>query len=150
MACSAGDGEGGLKPIDHKAKAKRAALNALRRARRAAEQAGVKLSEWEGEFLGSVEGRVEKYGRAFADPDLGAMNGALSLRQGIKLKEIAAKTRRKGDAGDAKAPKTATFGARKSGFGKSQPRKSGFGKPKSGGLKRRSSFSKRSEKLQGK
>lgn len=153
MACSAGDGEDGLKPIDDKAKAKRAALNALRRARRAAELAGVKLSDWEGEFLGSVEGRVEKYGRAFADPDLGAMNGALSLRQGIKLKEIAAKTRRKGDAGDAgdaKAPKTATFGARKSGFGKSQPRKSGFGKPKSGGLKRRSSFSKRSGKLQGK
>jgi hypothetical protein len=52
-------------------KAKRAALNALRRARRSADKAGVKLSEWEGEFLGSVETRVEKYGRAFGDPEKG-------------------------------------------------------------------------------
>jgi len=42
------------KPPDPKAAAKRAALNALRRARRAADKAGVELSEWEGEFLGSV------------------------------------------------------------------------------------------------
>ena len=78
---------------DQRAQAKRAALNALRRARKAAEKSGVALSEWEGEFLGSVEGRVEKYGRAFGDPDKGAPGTSLSLRQAVKLKEIASKAK---------------------------------------------------------
>jgi len=47
------------KAPDLREKAKRAALNALRRAKRIAEKTGVPLSEWEGEFLGSVEGRLE-------------------------------------------------------------------------------------------
>ena len=76
---------------DQRAQAKRAALNALKRARRAAEQAVVALSEWEGEFLGSVAERVASYGRAFADPEKGAPGAALSSRQGVKLKEIVAK-----------------------------------------------------------
>jgi hypothetical protein len=58
-------------PPDLRAQAKRAALNALRRARRAALKAGVDLSAWEGEFLGSVEQRLETFGRAFADPEKG-------------------------------------------------------------------------------
>jgi hypothetical protein len=78
-------------PPDRRAQAKRSALNALRRARRAAERAGVKLSEWEGEFLGSVAERVSTYGRAFGDPEKGAPGAALSARQGVKLKEIASK-----------------------------------------------------------
>ena len=49
------------------------------------------LSEWEGEFLGSVEDRVKTYGRAFADPEKGGQGQALSIRQTRKLKEIAAK-----------------------------------------------------------
>jgi hypothetical protein len=73
------------------AQAKRAALNALRRARKAAEKNNVALSEWEGEFLGSVEGRVEKYGRAFGDPEKGLAGTSLSVRQAVKLKEIAGK-----------------------------------------------------------
>jgi hypothetical protein len=76
---------------DRKAQAKRAALNALKRARRAADKAGVELSGWEGEFLGSVAERVTTYGRAFADPEKGAPGAALSARQGVKLKEIVAK-----------------------------------------------------------
>ncbi|MEJ0040795.1 MAG: hypothetical protein WDM81_00580 [Rhizomicrobium sp.] len=48
------------------------ALRALKKARKAAETAGVTLSDWEGEFLGSVETRVEKYGRAFRDPEKAA------------------------------------------------------------------------------
>ena len=80
---------------DQRAQAKRAALNALKRARRAAEQAGVALSEWEGEFLGSVAERVASYGRAFADPEKGAPGAALSSRQGVKLKEIVAKAKGK-------------------------------------------------------
>ena len=78
---------------DRRAQAKRAALNALKRARRAAERSGVKLSDWEGEFLGSVESRVEKYGRAFGDPGKGAPGTSLSTRQTIKLKEIAGKAK---------------------------------------------------------
>ena len=76
--------------------AQRAALNALRRARRAADKAGVTLSEWEGEFLDSVSDRVKTHGRAFGDPELGAPGQALSALQGRKLKEISAKA--KGEA----------------------------------------------------
>lgn len=73
--------------------AQRAALNALRKARRTADKAGVALSDWEGDFLGSVEDRVKTYGRAFGDPELGAPGQALSAMQTRKLKEIAAKAR---------------------------------------------------------
>jgi hypothetical protein len=81
------------KPQDKKAAAKRAALNALKRARRLADRAGVKLSDWEGEFLGSVADRVKTYGRAFGDPEKGAPGEALSALQAVKLKEIAAKAK---------------------------------------------------------
>lgn len=86
------------KPVDQRAAARKAALNALRRARRLASKAGVELSEWEGEFLGSVENRVETYGRAFGDPEKGAAGQALSALQIVKLKEIAAKARKAGKA----------------------------------------------------
>ena len=78
---------------DPRAQAKRAALNALRRAKRAADRAGVDLSAWEGEFLGSVAERLNTFGRAFGDPEKGAAGAALSIRQGMKLKEISAKAR---------------------------------------------------------
>ena len=81
------------KAPDSKAQARRAALNALRRAKRAALRTGVELSDWEGEFLGSVEQRVETFGRAFADPEKGAPGRALSARQTVKLKEITAKAK---------------------------------------------------------
>ena len=73
--------------------AQRAAINALKRARRSAEKAGVSLSEWEGEFLDSVGDRIKTYGRAFGDPEKGAPGQALSSMQGRKLKEITAKAR---------------------------------------------------------
>lgn len=72
-------------------RAKRVALKALRKARLAAEKSGVKLSDWEGEFLVSVEGRLETYGRAFGDPEKGSPHSSLSIRQSVKVKEIAAK-----------------------------------------------------------
>ena len=81
------------KPTDPRAQAQKAALNALRRARRTAERTGVDLSEWEGEFLGSVSERVETYGRAFGDPEKGAPGQALSALQTVKLKEITAKAK---------------------------------------------------------
>ena len=86
-----------------RAQAKRSALNALRRARRAADKAGVELSEWEGEFLGSVADRLKTFGRAFGDPEKGGAGEALSMLQRVKLKEIAVK---------AKGEKPARFGRR--------------------------------------
>ncbi len=96
-------------PLDPRAQAKRAALNALRRAKRTANRAGVDLSSWEGEFLGSVEERLNTYGRAFGDPEKGAAGAALSVLQGVKLKEISAKAR--GEPRFAKKS-PGTFGAR--------------------------------------
>jgi len=83
-----------LSPFEAQRKAaQRAALNALGRARRAAEKAGVSLSDWEAEFLDSVSERVETHGRAFGDPGKGAPGQALSAMQGRKLKEISAKAK---------------------------------------------------------
>ena len=98
------------KTQDPKAQAKRAALNALRRAQRKAARAGVALSAWEDEFLGSVSERVKTYGRAFADPDKGAPGQALSAMQAVKLKEIAAKA-----GGEAKKPAKPRSGFRRRG-----------------------------------
>src|SRR5438477_12705301 len=78
-----------------RARAKRAALRALQKTRAAVAENGADLSEWENEFLGSVEERVETYGRAFGDPEKGTPGASLSIRQGGKLKEIAAKARGK-------------------------------------------------------
>jgi len=83
------------RPVDSRERAKRAALNALKRAKRAAAVNGTALSEWEGEFLGSVEERVAQYGRAFRDPEKGAPQASLSMRQSVKLKEISAKAKGK-------------------------------------------------------
>jgi len=80
-------------PPDPKAAAKRAALNALKRARRQAVRSGVKLSDWEGEFLGSVEDRLKTYGRAFGDPEKGGAGQVLSIMQHVKLKEITTKAK---------------------------------------------------------
>lgn len=91
-----------------KAATKRAALNALKRARRAADKAGVKLSDWEGEFLTDVGERVKTYGRAFGDPEKGAMGEALSMMQTVKLKEITAKAK-----GEKKGLQRKPFGRRK-------------------------------------
>ena len=83
-----------VSPLEaRKAAAKRAALNALPRPRRTADKAGVKLSDWEGEFLTDVSERVKTYGRAFGDPEKGAMGEALSALQTVKLKEISAKAK---------------------------------------------------------
>jgi len=71
--------------------ARRKALNALKRAKRAADKAGIALSEWEDEFIEGVSDRIKTYGRAFGDPEKGAPGQALSSMQGRKLKEITAK-----------------------------------------------------------
>jgi hypothetical protein len=100
-------------PPDPRAAAKRAALGALKRARRLALRTGAKLSDWEGEFLGSVEERIKTFGRAFGDPDKGAPGEALSIRQRFKLKEIALKAKAGGE-GRADQRRNGGFGRRRS------------------------------------
>jgi hypothetical protein len=74
---------------------------ALRRIRRLKKASGrlsdadrKALSEWESEFLDSVETRLDTYGSAFADPNLGDEEEALSIRQEGKLREVGRKVRR--------------------------------------------------------
>jgi hypothetical protein len=93
------------KPPDRREAAKRAALNAVKRVRRAALKAETPLTDWEGEFLGSVSERLGRFGRAFADPEKGAPGSALSVRQGVKLKEIASKAAGKPRKGFRRAGK---------------------------------------------
>jgi hypothetical protein len=102
-------------PPDPKAALKRAALNALKRARRTADRAGIELSEWEGEFLESVAERVKTYGRAFADPEKGGPGAPFSVLQAVKLKEITAKA--KGEKREFKRKPFKRRGEAKSGEG---------------------------------
>ena len=89
------------KPLpDRKELAKKAAVRALDRAKRVAARAGVELSAWEDEFLGSVTERVKTYGRAFSDPEKGDPRAPLSMMQAVKLKEITAKAK-----GDKRPPR---------------------------------------------
>lgn len=99
-------------PPDPRAQARRAALSALKRARRTADRAGVDLSPWEGEFLGSVEERLKTFGRAFGDPEKGAPGAALSVMQGMKLKEIVAKAKAGSTPADGGKPAKRNFKSR--------------------------------------
>jgi hypothetical protein len=78
-----------------------AALRKLRRAIAEAEARGeeVKFSDWEEEFTGSLEERLEKFGSAFRDRAKGDLSEPLSTRQKAKLGEIARKARGKGGSG---------------------------------------------------
>jgi hypothetical protein len=67
------------------------ALRIIRRVQKQAAAENRDLSDWEKDFLASVEERLERFGSAFADPDKGALCGPLSLRQGLKLKQIGKK-----------------------------------------------------------
>jgi len=68
-------------------------LAKVRRIQAAADAAGVELTEWEGDFLGSLEQRIDAYGPAFRDPEKGAPGATLSRLQAQKLKEVAKKAR---------------------------------------------------------
>ena len=75
--------------------------------------AEAEVSDWEGEFLESVEARLDTYGRAFADPEKGARDSAVSMRQHRKLREIVAKVT--GEAGPA------SKGAQQGGLARRKP-----------------------------
>jgi hypothetical protein len=90
----------------------RKALRKIARARRAAEESGsedTQLSEWEDEFIGSVEDRLNKFGSAFGDPEKGNLDEPLSGRQSSKLREIHKKT-----SGKARKPMSRGKGFAKS------------------------------------
>ncbi len=84
----------GKKTDDKKTKK---ALARVRRALRKKEtlEGDAALSEWEDEFIGSLEERLEEFGSAFADLEKGDMDEALSWRQAAKLREVEKKARGK-------------------------------------------------------
>ena len=86
-------------PPSERDRVKKAAISALKKAKRIAARTGVELSEWEDEFLGSVAERVQTYGRAFGDADKGDLAAPLSVMQGRKLKEITKKAKGEKPAG---------------------------------------------------
>ncbi|WP_429911718.1 hypothetical protein [Glycocaulis sp.] len=61
----------------------------------AAREARALLTEWEDEFLGSVEERLNTFGSAFTDPEKGSLDEPLSQLQAAKLKELEAKAKGK-------------------------------------------------------
>lgn len=61
----------------------------------AAREARALVTEWEDEFLGSVEERLNTFGSAFTDPEKGALDEPLSQLQAAKLKELEAKAKGK-------------------------------------------------------
>lgn len=85
----------------------------------AAEAAQIELTDWEDEFMASIEERLNTFGSAFADPSLGSEGEALSTLQLAKLKEIEKKAK-------GKAPKEfkrggSSFKSRGSGFKRKGP-----------------------------
>ena len=106
--------------VDDK-KTKRA-LKRLARAKAKAEGAGedVKLSDWEDEFVASVEDRLNTFGSAFNDPEKGRLDEALSGKQNLKLREIekkaSGKTRKPMSRGSGFKPKPGTGFKRGSSF----------------------------------
>ncbi len=140
----------------------RQAINWLKRARARAEGSGEGVTEWEDEFLASVEERLERFGSAFTDPDKGQLSAPLSLRQGLKVRQIGkrgAKPRARPGAkpgaepaaghastetveGDGTAPPSGSRSALRSskgGFGRS----GGFKGGKDGGLTRKSGLTRK-------
>ena len=107
-------------------KSTRKALSRIRRAKAAVERAIAKaddpdaaeaaraeLTDWESEFMASVEQRLNEYGSAYADPTLGEDGEALSRLQIAKLKEIEKKAKGKGSTGFRRG---SSFTSKGSGF----------------------------------
>jgi hypothetical protein len=77
-------------------------------------------SDWEGEFLDSVEERLGQYDRAFADPEKGGRDSAVSVRQGAKLREIKAKLSGEPQAAKPQAAKPRSTLARRTPIGQAR------------------------------
>ena len=80
-------------PLQRRTRLRSRGRRAIRRLQRLAEEIREDgdASDWEREF---VEGdksptrRIERYGRAFRNPELGDLSEPLSARQWIKVKEL--------------------------------------------------------------
>ncbi len=88
---------------------KRKTRKALRRLKRAADEAGAPegpgLTDWEKGFVEGVTHRLETYGSAFRDPQKGSLEEALSARQTQVARALEKKARRSKDAkGGAAGP----------------------------------------------
>lgn len=114
-------------------KATRKALARIRRAKAAVERAIANsedadaaktamaaLTDWESEFMASIEARLDEFGSAFADPRLGEDGEALSRLQLAKLKEIEKKAKGKGGGFQRGSSFKAKAGG-KGGFGRKAP-----------------------------
>ena len=86
----------------------------------AAEAARVELTDWEDEFMASVEERLNTFGSAYADPALGSEGEALSRLQLAKLKEIEKKAQGKAPKGFARGGGS-SFKNKGSGFKRKGP-----------------------------
>ena len=78
----------------------------IARARQRAAQSVDGLNDWEDAFLSSLDQRLDHYGRAFADPDKGQLCAPLSMRQGLKVRQIGKKGQRKAKATGKSGPAT--------------------------------------------
>lgn len=86
----------------------------------AAEAARVELTDWEDEFMSSIEERLNTFGSAYADPSLGADGEALSTLQLAKLKEIEKKAKGKAPKGFSRGGGS-SFKTKGSGFKRKGP-----------------------------
>lgn len=85
----------------------------------AAEAAQIELTDWEDEFMASIEERLNTFGSAFADPSLGSEGEALSTLQLAKLKEIEKKAKGKAPKGFKRGG--TSFKSKGSGFKRKGP-----------------------------
>lgn len=89
-----------------------AALRKIRRALARLEKTeNVELTDWEAEFMTSVEERLNTYGAAFHDSDKGNLDEALSYAQAHILRQIDKKARGKAKPSSFK-PKRPSFQSR--------------------------------------
>ncbi|MDK9702395.1 MAG: hypothetical protein OEL20_04595 [Sulfuritalea sp.] len=63
-------------------------LRRLERLLKAAHDNEGSTTPWESEFLADVKTRIERYGRAFGNPELGNLNAPVSVRQALKLRQV--------------------------------------------------------------
>jgi hypothetical protein len=92
------------------------ALADLKRVALKAAESPEGLTSWEDEFLTSLDERLTKYGSAFIDPDKGQLSAPLSLRQGLKVRQIGKKGEPSAKKTDAKPRKIGKPLTRKSGL----------------------------------
>jgi len=97
----------------------RAAQRKLKKAKLELEKLG-EISDWEEEFVDSVDERIDKFGSAFKDREKGGMSEALSNKQKQVLAQMRRKVRDKGkqspDSGKSFSSKRKSGFKNKSGF----------------------------------